>query len=110
MSDYNIDDILDFTAAGSPTKVQDAVNAILGAKSVQALEGMKSVLAQSLYAEEDTEADDETIEDEDVVDDDVDFDEDDFDDEDLEIEDDDLDWDEDELDLDVDLEGLEDNE
>jgi hypothetical protein len=104
MSDYNITDILDFTAIGSPTRVQDAVNSILGAKSVEALEGIQSALAQSIYATDDLEDDN------DLSDDDDDLDDDDFDDDDLSIDDEDIDWDTDDLDLDVDLEGLEDNE
>jgi len=112
MSEYNLDDIIDLTAQQSPTKVQDAVNHILGQKSVEALESMKSQLAQSLYGdpEEEEQEDEDDI---DFDDEDEELDDDDLDDDDLDIEDED--WDDIELDdledidLDVDLEGLEDD-
>lgn len=115
MSDYTLDDIIDSTAQQSPTKVQDAVNQILGQKSAAALESMKSQLAQSLYANEPEEDldDEDDIDFEDEDEDDLDLDDEDLEDDDLDIEDED--WDDIELDdledidLDVDLEGLEDD-
>lgn len=117
MPDFTLDDIIDLTAQQSPTKVQDAVNQILGQKSAQALESMKSQLAQSLYG---NDQEDEELEDEDDIafededEEDLDLEDDELDDEDdLDI--DDEDWDDIELDdledidLDVDLEGLEDD-
>lgn len=99
MSDeYDLNDVVGFAASRQPADFQQAVNDVLQAKAVEAIESMKQGVAQSMFGSDDE-------------DDDIDWD---SDDEDIEVDEEDDDWDSDEdlddLDLDIDLEGLEDDE
>lgn len=96
MSDeYDLNDVVAFAASRQPADFQQAINDVMQAKAVEAIDSMKQGVAQSMLGSDE--------------DDDIDWD---SEDEDSEDEDDDWDSDEDleDLDLDIDLEGLEDDE
>lgn len=96
----NIEDLIDSGLDQQPTKFASVFNDIMGQKALEALDGMRTGIAQSIYAgdEEDLEPEDQ----EDNLDDEIDEDE--FDDvDDLDLEDEDLQID------DSDLEGLDDD-
>ena len=96
MSDeYDLNDVVGFAASRQPADFQQAINDVMQAKAVEAIDSMKQGVAQSMLGSDE--------------DDDIDWD---SEDEDSEDEDDDWDSDEDleDLDLDIDLEGLEDDE
>lgn len=101
MSDeYNVDNALDFAIDRQPTAFQDAVNNMLQSKAAEALESMRTSVAQSIFAGPEETSDD---------DDDGYFD--DLEDEDLDLDDDlEIDDEFDDIDLDIDLEGLEDDD
>lgn len=96
----NIEDLIDSGLDQQPTKFASVFNDIMGEKALEALDAMRTGIAQSIYAgeEEDLEPEDQ----DDDLDDDIDDDE--FDDvDDIELEDEDLNID------DSDLEGLDDD-
>ena len=96
----NIEDLIDSGLDQQPTKFASVFNDIMGQKALEALDSMRTGIAQSIYAgeEEDLEPEDQ----EDDLDSDIDDDE--FDDiDDLDLEDEDLQFD------DSDLEGLDDD-
>jgi hypothetical protein len=97
----NIEDLIDSGLDQQPTKFASAFNDIMGQKALEALDSMRTGIAQSIYAGEE----EEDLEPEDQEDDlDSDIDDDEFDDvDDLDLEDEDLQFD------DSDLEGLDDD-
>jgi hypothetical protein len=103
-----IDDLIDAALGQQPTQFASVFDNIMGEKAAEAIDAMRTSVAQGIYASEDElEPDDlDDDEDDDLDDDDLDdeIDDDEFDD----IEDLDLD-DDDDLDLD-DEEGFEDGE
>ncbi len=94
-----VDDLINTALEQQPTKFASVFNDIMGQKATEALDAMRTGVAQGIYAsEEDLEPEDQDTED---LDDDIDDDE--FDDvDDLDL-DDDLEFD------DQDLEGLDDD-
>jgi len=96
-----VDELINFAIGQQPTKFASAFDDIMGEKAAEAIDTLRTNIAQGLYAsEEDLESED--LDDEDDLDDDIDEDE--FDDvDDLDLDDDDLDFD------DSDLEGLDDD-
>jgi hypothetical protein len=98
-----VDELINFAIGQQPTKFASAFDDIMGEKAAEAIDTLRTNIAQGLYAsEEDLESEDLDDEDEDDLDDDIDEDE--FDDvDDLDLDDDDLDFD------DSDLEGLDDD-
>lgn len=96
----NIEDLIDSGLDQQPTKFASVFNDIMGEKALEALDAMRTGIAQGIYAgDEDLEPEDQ----EDDLDDDIDDDE--FDDvDDLDLEDEDLEFDE------SDLEGIDDGE
>jgi len=97
-----IDDLIDTALDQKPTQFASVFDNIMGQKAAEAIDTMRTSVAQGIYAsEEELEPEDQDDEDEDGLDDDIDDDE--FDDvDDLDL-DDDLDFD------DSDLEGLDDD-
>lgn len=96
----DIEDLIDYGIGQQPTKFASVFNDIMGQKALEALDSMRTGIAQSIYAgDEDLEPEDQ----EGDLDDDIDDDE--FDDvDDLDLEDEDLEFDE------SDLEGIDDGE
>lgn len=96
----NIEDLIDSGLDQQPTKFASVFNDIMGQKALEALDAMRTGIAQGIYAgDEDLEPEDQEGE----LDDDIDDDE--FDDvDDLDLEDEDLEFDE------SDLEGIDDGE
>lgn len=101
----NIEDLVNSGLDQQPTKFASVFNDIMGQKALDALDAMRTGIAQNIYAgeeEEDLEPEDQDDDLDDDLDDDIDDDE--FDDvDDLELEDEDLDFD------DQDLEGQDDD-
>lgn len=98
-----IDDLIDSALGQKPTQFASVFDDIMGQKTAEAIDAMRTTVAQGIYAsEEDLESEDLDDDDDiDIEDDDIDDDE--FDDI------DDLDLDDDDFDLDDDLEGFEDD-
>jgi hypothetical protein len=99
----NIDDLIDTALDQQPTRFASTFNDIMGQKATEAIDAMRTSIAQGIYAsEEDLEPEDQ---DDDTTEDDLeDIDDDEFDDvDDLDLEDEDLQFD------DQDLEGFEDD-
>jgi hypothetical protein len=94
----SIEDLINSAMSQQPTKFASAFDDIMGAKAIDAIETMRSSIAQGIYSEEDD------IDPEDDIDDEFD----DEDDDDFDDDIDDIDLDDEELDLDE-LEGLEDD-
>ena len=99
-----VDELIDYAIGQQPTKFASAFDDIMGQKTAEAIDAMRTNVAQGIYASEEElepeDLDDET--DDADVDDDIDDDE--FDDV------DDLDLDDEDFDLeDSDLEGLDDD-
>jgi hypothetical protein len=99
----NIDDLIDTALDQQPTRFASTFNDIMGQKATEAIDAMRTSIAQGIYAsEEDLEPEDQ---DDDTTENDLeDIDDDEFDDvDDLDLEDEDLQFD------DQDLEGFEDD-
>lgn len=99
----NVDDLVNFALSQQPTKFAATFDDIMGQKAVEAIDDMRTGIAQGIYAsEDDLEPEDQDDDLDDDLDDDIDDDE--FEDiDDLDLDDDDLDFD------DSDLEGLDDD-
>lgn len=95
MTDYTVNDIIDFSAAGQPLKVADAFDSIMQQKVQDRIADFESAIRPGMFGAEEPELDD--LDDIDFDDDDLDLDDDsDWDDDDVE----DLDFDDEDLDLD----------
>jgi hypothetical protein len=93
-----VDELINFALSQQPTKFASAFDDIMGEKTAEAIDSLRTNVAQGLYAsEDDADLEDQDDTDEDDLDDDIDDDE--FDDvDDLDLEDEDLDFDEEGLD------------
>jgi hypothetical protein len=100
----NIDDLIGTALDQQPTRFASVFNDIMGQKATEAIDAMRTSVAQGIYAsEEDLEPEDQD-DTEDDLEDLEDIDDDEFDDvDDLDLEDEDLQFD------DQDLEGFEDD-
>jgi hypothetical protein len=97
-----VDELINYALGQQPTKFASAFDDIMGEKTTAAIDALRTDVAQGIYAEDDTDLEDQDDTDEDDLDDDIDEDE--FDDvDDLDLEDEDLDFD------DQDLEGQDDD-
>jgi len=98
-----VDELINTALEQKPTQFASVFDNIMGEKAAEAIDAMRTGVAQGIYAsEEDLEPEDQDDDIEDDSDDDIDDDE--FDDvDDLDLDDDDLDFD------DSDLEGLDDD-
>lgn len=97
MTDYTVNDIIDYSAAGQPLKVADAFNHVMQQKVQDRIADFESAIRPGMFGAEESELEDADLDDIDIDDDDLDLDDDsDWDEDDV----DDLDFDDEDLDLD----------